>query len=97
MKETYVAVLKNSIRIFLGDRTLQIDIRDDEETEIPTTSTPQQQGVGKSPSRRQSLAVFTATSGSSKKTKVYVHFLQKRHSCLKRFLMVRERHGILHS
>jgi hypothetical protein len=47
-----------------------IGIGDDEETEIPTTSTPQQQGVGKSPSRRQSLAAFTATSGSSKKTKV---------------------------
>ena len=66
-----------SIWIFLGDRTLQIDIGDDEETEIPTTSTPQQQGVGKSPSRRQSLAAFTATSGSSKKTKVYVYFLQQ--------------------
>ena len=66
-----------SIWIFLGDRTLQIDIRDDEETENPTTSTPQQQGVGKSPSRKQSLAVFKATSGSSKKTKVYVYFLQQ--------------------
>ena len=58
-----------------GERSLRIDIRDDEETEIPTTNT-QQPGVPKSPTRRHSLVPFTATSGSSKKSKMYVNYLR---------------------
>merc|ERR1712223_1511789 len=56
-----------------GEKSLQIDIpgQDEEETDISTANTPQQQkGSTKSPARKHPLLPFTAMSGSSKKSKM---------------------------
>ena len=52
-----------------GDRSLKIDLKDEEDAE---TSTPiqQQKNNLKSPNRRASLCGFTAKAGSSKKSKL---------------------------
>ena len=52
-----------------GDRSLRIDLKDDEDAEI-STPVQLQKLQQKSPNRKISLCGFTATAGSSKKSKL---------------------------